>query len=91
MNRAVKNAMILHLGSGRSVPFSQIVALIDLSLEKTRDTQSMLTGVKAAGHLQSLGEPAKSLVLVQEKSGQWCYLSPLSVRTLVRRVHANFK
>jgi len=83
--------MMLHLGSGRSIPFSQVVALIDLSLEKTRDTQSLLSGIKALGHLQSLGEPVKSLILVQEKREHWCYLSPLSVRTLVRRVHANIK
>ncbi len=83
--------MMLHLGSGRSIPFSQVVALIDLHLDKTRDTQALLSGVKAAGRLQTLGEPAKSMVLVQEKSEQWCYLSPLSVRTLVRRVHANLE
>ncbi len=83
--------MMLHLGSGRSVPFAQVVALIDLSLNKTRDTQALLGIIKAAGRLQSLGEPAKSLVLIQEKSEQWCYLSPLSVRTLVRRVHANLE
>jgi hypothetical protein len=87
----VENAMMLHLGSGRSVPFSQVVALIDLHLQKTRDTQALIGITKAAGRLQSLGEPAKTLVLVQEKSGQCCYLSPLSVRTLVRRVHANFE
>ena len=83
--------MMLHLGSGRSVPLKQVVALIDLALEKTRDTQALVSGIRAAGRLQSLGEPAKSLILVQEKSEQWCYLSPLSVRTLVRRVHANLK
>ena len=83
--------MMLHLGSGRSVAFSQVVALIDLSLEKTKDTQALVSGIKAAGRLQHLGEPAKTLVLTQENNEQWCYLSPLSVRTLVRRVHANLK
>ncbi len=83
--------MMLHLGSGRSVPFCQVVALIDLGRERTRDTQALVSGVKAMGRLLPLGEPAKSLVLVQDKSEQWCYLSPFSVRTLVRRVHANFE
>ncbi len=83
--------MMLHLGLGRSVPFSQVVVLIDLRLQKTWDTQSLTGITKAAEGLHPLGEPAKTLVLVQEKSGQCCYLSPLSVRTLVRRVHANFE
>lgn len=82
---------MLHLGSGRSVPFLQVVALIDLNLEKTRDTQALLNGAKAKGRLLSLGEPAKSMVLTEEKGEQWCYLSPLSVRTLTRRVHAKFE
>ena len=83
--------MMLHLGSGRSVPFSQVVALIDLAREKAWDTQALPDGIKALGRLQTLGEPVKSLVLVHDKKEQWCYLSPLSVRTLVRRVHANLE
>ena len=83
--------MMLHLGSGRSVAFCQVVALIDLSQEKTKDTQALVSSIKAAGRLLPLGEPAKTLVLTQEKNEQWCYLSPLSVRTLARRVHANLK
>ncbi len=81
--------MILHLGMDRNVPFSQIILLVDLSREKTKDTQTVIQAHKAAGRLQSLGEPVKSMVLVQMNKEQWCYLSPISVRTLFRRVHAN--
>lgn len=79
--------MMLHLGSGRSVPFGQVVVLVDVSREKTADTQALMRAARAKGRLLSLGEPAKSLVLIKEKGEQWCYLSPLSVRTLYRRVH----
>ncbi len=81
--------MMLHLSLDRSIPFSQVILLVDLGREKTRDTQAAIQAFKAAGRLQSLGEPAKSMVLVQVKQEQWCYLSPISVRTLFRRVHAN--
>ena len=83
--------MMLHLGSGRSVPFQKVVALIDLNREKTRDTQSLVNAAKARGRLLPLGEPVKSLVLIQEKGEQWCFLSPFSVRTLFRRVHTKLK
>jgi len=81
--------MMLHLGLDRKVPFSQVILLVDLGREKTRDTQALIQAQKAAGRLQSLGEPVKSMVLVQVNKEQWCYLSPISVRTLFRRVHAN--
>ena len=81
--------MMLHLGMDRLIPFSQVILLVDLSHEKTRDTQAAIQAHKAAGRLQTLGEPVKSMVLVQMKDEQWCYLSPISVRTLFRRVHAN--
>ncbi len=81
--------MMLHLGLDRTIPFSKVVALIDLTREKTRDTSMVMNNYKAAGRLQNLGEPVKSMVLIEDKNEQWCYLSPISVRTLFRRVHAN--
>ena len=80
--------MMLHLGMDRNIPFSQVILLVDVSREKTKDTQAMMRALRAAGRLQSLGEPAKSMVLVQVNKEPWGYLSPISVRTLFRRVHA---
>ncbi len=82
--------MLLHLGGSRSVPASQVVAFVDLSLENSRHTQALLQSARSIGRLRSLGEPAKALVILCEGSESFYYLSPLSVRTLARRMNQGF-
>lgn len=77
--------MFIHLGGEKIIRASELIAIFDLSIEKSSKISNMF--VKQAHEQQKIEkigeEEPKSLVLAREKM----YYSPISSTTLKKRAH----
>lgn len=77
--------MFLHLGGEKIIRSSELVAIFDLSIEKSsKISKQYIQHAKKQNHIEIIGEEeSKSLVLTKKK----VYYSPISSSTLKKRAN----
>ena len=81
--------MVLHIGGDVFVSKKSIVAVLSINtLKDSEITEKFLSDRLAAGEAVTLDKKCKSVVVVEEKTGQRIYYSPISATTLMKRMNS---
>lgn len=80
--------MILHIGGDAVVPAQHIVAILDVETLCSEEAESYIEACKEEGRYVEVEKTnSKSLIIVQSKTGEKAYASPISAATLHKRLN----
>lgn len=84
--------MYLHLGSDITVPYKDIIAVLDLETTSvSKITKGFLSDAQKGGRVidVSINDLPKSYVLCERENSFYIYISPISAQTLLKRAREN--
>lgn len=78
--------MFLHIGAEVEISFRDIISIIDLEKSKSKILDEFLKNAYENKNIIKISnEQIKSIVIVNKKSNNILYLSPISTLTLIKR------